>query len=72
MNWKELQELQERAARLTPEEQLYLVERLVASVRKGRFTDHAARDRDLETMASDPGVQSELDVWRTGDVHAAR
>jgi hypothetical protein len=72
MNWKELQELQERAARLTPEEQLYLVERLVASVRSSQFTNHAGRDRDLEAMASDPGVQGELDAWRTGDVHAAR
>jgi hypothetical protein len=72
MNFAELKELQDRAARLTPEERLYLIERLAASLRRDQFTDRANQDAGLAEMAADPGVQQELDLWRSGEVHATR
>lgn len=59
-NSNELHELQERIAKLTPEEQLYLVERVLAKIRDKHFTDHEALDRDMAEMAADPGMQRVL------------
>jgi hypothetical protein len=59
-NRDELFDLQQRIARLTPEDQLYLVERVLAGIRHAHFTDHEAMRKELEAMAADPGIQRVL------------
>jgi hypothetical protein len=59
-NWKELTDLLDRAAKLSPGEQLHIIERLASNIRNEQFTDHAALDRAMEEMAADPGIQRAL------------
>jgi hypothetical protein len=71
-NWKELVELEQRIAKLSPAERLHLIERIGRQVRLDCFTDHAAFAEGIQQMAADPAIQNELDLWRAADEHAAR
>ncbi|HEY8504347.1 MAG TPA: hypothetical protein VIL46_07170 [Gemmataceae bacterium] len=69
MNYEEMAEIEQRVARLTVEDQLYLIERLLRNLRVEKFTDHAAMEKDLREMAEDPDVRRELELWRKSDAH---
>jgi len=60
MNPSALHELEKRIAELSPEEQLWLVERLVHRLRKSNPLDNIAWKNDLAAMAADPEIQREL------------
>lgn len=70
-NWKELVELEQRIAQLSPPERLHLIERTARMVRQDCFTDHDALAKGIEEMAADPDIQRELDLWRSAEEHAA-
>jgi hypothetical protein len=55
-----LDEIEERIEKLTPEEQLWLIERLAHRIRRGRPKRQAPRPTNLAAMAADPQVQAEL------------
>ena len=60
MTGDELFDIEERVAQLPPEAQMRLIERLIHRVRQTCFTDHAALERGLQEMATDPDIQREL------------
>jgi hypothetical protein len=49
-NQHELFDLQQRIARLPPEDQMNLVERVLAGIRKEHFTDHEAIKQELAAL----------------------
>ena len=60
MNDPELVDIEARVARLTAEEQLYLIERLLRNIRLGAYSDPAAAEKSLRDMAADPDIQRDL------------
>lgn len=71
-NWKELVELEQRIAKLSPAERLHLIERIGRQLRLDCFTDHAAIAEGIQQMAADPAIQAELELWRSAEDHASR
>lgn len=68
MNWKELHEIQECAARMTPHEQLHRIERPAAILRKRHLSDHAGSDHELAAIVADPAIQHVLDLWQADEI----
>jgi hypothetical protein len=60
MRWDLMSEIQAKVGELTPEEKLYLVERILGSIRKEHFTDNEALAASIEAMANDPDMQRVL------------
>lgn len=54
-------EIEGQFARMSPEAQLSLLERLVRRVRVGLGNNHDSWEADLTAMAADPEMQRELD-----------
>ncbi len=55
-----LDEIEEQIEKLTPEEQLWLIERLAHKIRSGRAKRRPPRPAELAAMAADPQVRAEL------------
>lgn len=55
-----LYELQQRIAQLTPEDQMKLMERVLAKIRTAHFHDHEADERAMDEMMVDPDFQRVL------------
>jgi hypothetical protein len=55
----EVYDLVDRAARLSPGEQLYLVEKILAGLRYAHFTDHKAMKQELAAV----------EEWHTAQQH---
>jgi hypothetical protein len=55
-----LHDLEEQARRLTAEEQLWLIERLVHHLRAAQPSGPTPSEADLAAMAADPDIQREL------------
>jgi Uma2 family endonuclease len=58
MNLAALTEIEEQIARFSPDEQLWLIERLVHRLRQSTPANKGAREGELAAMAADP------DIWR--------
>jgi hypothetical protein len=70
MTGEEKYEIIERVGRLPAAEQVALIEGLLRGLRNA-LTDHAAKERDLESMANDPDIQRVLRNEDLVDKHAA-
>jgi hypothetical protein len=55
-----LLEIERQIHQLQPDEQLWLIERLVHGLRRHSLQEQAALEKDLAAMAADPQIQSEL------------
>lgn len=53
-------ELEASIRELPREEQLWLVERIIHSLRESELQEHAAWEADLVAMAADPTIQKEI------------
>lgn len=60
MRWNLIREIQAKLSGLTPEEKLYLTERILGSIRKEHFTDNEGLAANIEAMANDPDMQRVL------------
>ncbi len=60
MTPEELFDFEQRVGQLPPEEQMRLIERLVRQLRQAHFTNHAALERGLDEMVTDPDMLREM------------
>jgi len=60
MNTSVLSDIEMKISQLSDEEQLWLIERLVHQLQKGRPKAQKISENQLAAMASDPQIQSEL------------
>lgn len=70
-NWNELHDLTERIGRLSPAEQMYLIQQIAGGIQDKHFTDHAAIEKGLDEMAADPAIQEEIALWNGTEAHAS-
>lgn len=56
-NWEVLHDVQAKIKLLTPEERLYLAQRIIGDISREHFVDHEALRRAAEEMANDPDMQ---------------
>ena len=60
MNMPVLSQMEERISRLSLDEQLWLMERLVQRIKENTVNQKSQFENDLIAMANDPEIQSEL------------
>ena len=60
MKSSSLADIEQQIAKLTPDEQLLLIERLIHRLRSNGLAEEMAWEKDLAAMATDPEIQSEI------------
>jgi hypothetical protein len=60
MNMPILSQMEDRISRLSLDEQLWLMERLVQRIKENTISPKSGFESDLIAMANDPEIQSEL------------
>ncbi len=70
MNMPMLSQMEENFGRLSLDEQLWLMERLVQRIKENTINQKSLYENDLKAMANDPEIQRELREIESEFAHA--